>query len=142
MPVTNYIVKNFYPKTIFNQQDYIRKERQLPYLLFLIEFSFIMSAYVPDYCHSFTQQIDQDLTIYWHGSMHYIAVVTVDLMKTSQVIQTGPSPSDVLQNQVMGRALLKRCCDILVGSFQMQKLPWVVQPCTWSQQQEEMIKIR
>ena len=69
-------------------------------------------------------------------------MVTVDLMKTSQVTQTGPSPSDVLHNQVMGRALLKKCCDILVQKFQAQQLLWNVYPCTWSQQEEEMIKIR
>ena len=74
--------------------------------------------------------------------MQYIVVVTVDLMKTSQVIQTGPTPSDVMHNQVMGRALLKKCCNILLEKFWLQQLPWLVQPCTWPQQQEEMIKIR
>ena len=87
-------------------------------------------------------QIDQDMTIYWHGCMQYIVVVTVDLMKTSQVIQTGPTPSDVLHNQAMGRVLLRKCCDVLMQKFQSQQLPWNVYPCTWPQQQEEMIKIR
>ena len=74
--------------------------------------------------------------------MQYIVVVTVDLMKTSQVIQTGPTPSDVLHNQVMSRGLLNKCCSILAERFRLQQLPWIVQPCTWPQQQEEMIKIR
>ena len=74
--------------------------------------------------------------------MQYIVVVTVDLMKTSQVIKTGPTPSDVLHNQVMGRALLKKCCDIMMEKFRIQQLSWVVQPCAWPQQQEDMIKIR
>ena len=92
--------------------------------------------------NQFLSQIDQDMTIYWHNCMQYIVVVTVDLMRTSQVMQTGPSPSDVLQNQLMGRALLRKCCEALLEKFQTHQLPWSVYPCTWPQQQEEMIKTR
>ena len=74
--------------------------------------------------------------------MQYVVVVTVDLMRTSQVMQTGPSPSDVLHNQLMGRALLRKCCEALFEKFQTYQLPWNVYPCTWPQQQEEMIKTR
>lgn len=127
--------KNVYPKTIFIR---IEKEAGTIFIISDNQCSLKMSSILT----VFSQQIDQDLTIYWHSCMQYVVVVTVDLMKTSQVIQTGPSPSDVIQYQVMGRALLKRCCDILAGTFHMQKLPWIVQPCTWSQQQEEKIKTR
>lgn len=87
-------------------------------------------------------QIDQDLTRYWHNSMEYILVVTVDLLKTCQVMKVSPSPSDILHNHVASRSLLKRSCDVLLELFRSEQLPWMVWPCTWSQLQEENIQIR
>jgi len=92
--------------------------------------------------HQLSFQIDQDLTVYWHNSVEYLVVVTVDLLKTCQVMQVSPSPSEILHNHVASRGLLKRSCDVLLEQFRSEQLPWVVQPCTWSQSQEESIQIR